>query len=108
MDVVGKAVCPIRETASPQRMGTALPCARRYALFTLVGIAGEDDLDHPDLSKAPGANTPVKPYGDAHVAYTMHTSVGPTSRKELTTWLAALAAVLLDPERSRRTEAKIC
>jgi hypothetical protein len=23
---------------------------RRYALFTLVGIAGEDDLDAPDLS----------------------------------------------------------
>src|SRR5215471_17451911 len=23
--------------------------ARRYALFTLVGIAGEDDLDAPDL-----------------------------------------------------------
>jgi hypothetical protein len=30
-------------------MGTALTYARRYALFTLVGIAGEDDLDAPDL-----------------------------------------------------------
>src|SRR5262249_29278755 len=29
--------------------GAASPCARRYALFTLVGIAGEDDLDAPDL-----------------------------------------------------------
>src|SRR5215813_13789289 len=37
-------VCPISDTASPQRMGTALTYARRYALFTLVGIAGEDDL----------------------------------------------------------------
>src|SRR5712671_3782117 len=46
-------VCPISETASPQRMGTALTYARRYALFTLVGIAGEDDFDAPDLSKAP-------------------------------------------------------
>jgi ERF superfamily len=41
-------VCPIAEMASPQRMGTALTYARRYALFTLVGIAGEDDLDAPD------------------------------------------------------------
>jgi hypothetical protein len=31
------------------RMGAALTYARRYALFTLVGIAGEDDLDAPDL-----------------------------------------------------------
>jgi ERF superfamily len=42
-------VCPIAEMANPQRMGTALTYARRYALFTLVGIAGEDDLDAPDL-----------------------------------------------------------
>jgi ERF superfamily len=43
-------VCPVAETASPQRMGAALTYARRYALFTLVGIAGEDDLDAPDLA----------------------------------------------------------
>jgi ERF superfamily len=49
-------VCPVAETASPQRMGAALTYARRYALFTLVGIAGEDDLDAPDLcAPAPGA-----------------------------------------------------
>jgi hypothetical protein len=42
-------VCAIAETASPRRMGAALTYARRYALFTLVGIAGEDDLDAPDL-----------------------------------------------------------
>jgi ERF superfamily len=42
-------VCPIAEMASPQRMGAALTYARRYALFTLVGIAGEDDVDAPDL-----------------------------------------------------------
>ncbi len=41
-------VCPINEIGSPQRMGAALTYARRYALFTLVGIAGEDDLDAPD------------------------------------------------------------
>src|SRR5437016_6555176 len=42
-------VCAAAETANPQRMGAALTYARRYALFTLVGIAGEDDLDAPDL-----------------------------------------------------------
>jgi ERF superfamily len=42
-------VCAISETATPHRMGAALTYARRYALFTLVGIAGEDDLDAPDL-----------------------------------------------------------
>jgi ERF superfamily len=43
-------VCPIAETANPQRIGAALTYARRYALFTLVGIAGEDDLDAPDIA----------------------------------------------------------
>jgi ERF superfamily len=42
-------VCQITDIASAQRMGAALTYARRYALFTLVGIAGEDDLDAPDL-----------------------------------------------------------
>jgi ERF superfamily len=42
-------VCAMSETATPHRMGAALTYARRYALFTLVGIAGEDDLDAPDL-----------------------------------------------------------
>ena len=42
-------VCEIADTATPHRMGAALTYARRYALFTLVGIAGEDDLDAPDL-----------------------------------------------------------
>src|SRR5258708_5892458 len=42
-------VCPISDIASARRMGAALTYARRYALFTLVGIAGEDDLDAPDL-----------------------------------------------------------
>jgi hypothetical protein len=43
-------VCAIVEIANPHRMGAALTYARRYALFTLVGIAGEDDLDAPDIS----------------------------------------------------------
>src|SRR6266404_2695368 len=63
-------VCPIAETVNPQRMGAALTYARRYALFTLVGIAGEDDLDAPDLCAAPpspptsAANHVLKPVPD--------------------------------------------
>jgi hypothetical protein len=45
-------VCPVADAADPQRMGAALTYARRYALFTLVGIAGEDDLDAPDAARA--------------------------------------------------------
>src|SRR6476646_3920277 len=50
-------VCPLTETAAPHRLGAALTYARRYALFTLVGIAGEDDLDAPDLVPANGPPT---------------------------------------------------
>src|SRR5262249_26799543 len=63
-------VCPVAETANPQRMGAALTYARRYALFTLVGIAGEDDLDAPDLCAVPpspptsAANRLLKPMPD--------------------------------------------
>jgi hypothetical protein len=46
-------VCQISDIASAQRVGAALTYARRYALFTLVGIAGEDDLDAPDLGADP-------------------------------------------------------
>ncbi len=61
-------VCAISETATPHRMGAALTYARRYALFTLVGIAGEDDIDAPDLnvpssSSASGADKPAQTYG---------------------------------------------
>jgi len=50
-------VCAISETAAPRRMGAALTYARRYALFTLVGIAGEDDLDAPDLGSRDNSDT---------------------------------------------------
>src|ERR1700733_12621767 len=46
-------ICAVNETATPHRMGAALTYARRYALFTLVGIAGEDDIDAPDLTTPP-------------------------------------------------------
>jgi ERF superfamily len=56
-------VCPISETAAPRRMGAALTYARRYALFTLVGIAGEDDLDARELAE--GAKTDAADKGGA-------------------------------------------
>src|ERR1700674_3686781 len=43
-------VCQLSETAAPRRMGAALTYARRYALFTMVGRAGEDDVDAPDVA----------------------------------------------------------
>jgi ERF superfamily len=49
-------VCPLSETSAPRRMGAALTYARRYALFTMVGIAGEDDIDAPpDATNDPSA-----------------------------------------------------
>jgi ERF superfamily len=65
-------VCAISETATPHRMGAALTYARRYALFTLVGIAGENDIDAPDLkapmppasaAAKPAPNSPGRPNG---------------------------------------------
>src|SRR6516164_1392362 len=59
-------VCAISETAVPHRMGAALTYARRYALFTLVGIAGEDDLDAPDLmGPTPATSMSKKPKHDS-------------------------------------------
>jgi ERF superfamily len=57
-------VCPIGETNAPHRMGAALTYARRYSLFTLVGIAGEDDLDAPDIHTKNGQSISDKPSED--------------------------------------------
>ena len=42
-------------------MGAALTYARRYALFTMVGIAGENDIDAPDLNAAPTPTAASRP-----------------------------------------------
>jgi hypothetical protein len=52
-------VCSITETTTPHRMGAALTYARRYTLFALVGIAGEDDLDAPDLTTEPSPTVAI-------------------------------------------------
>ena len=58
-------VCALADLPTPHRMGAALTYARRYGLFTLVGIAGDDDLDAPDLAvqlESPAqAESPTQP-----------------------------------------------
>ena len=58
-------ICALSETTAPQRMGAALTYARRYALFTLVAIAGEDDLDAADLDVKIDANQNPREAPDA-------------------------------------------
>ena len=60
------SIWPVCEIAAPHKMGAALTYARRYALFALVGIAGEDDLDaietitEPPIVNGPSPKTSVK------------------------------------------------
>jgi ERF superfamily len=75
-------VCAISDTATPHRMGAALTYARRYGLFTLVGIAGEDDLDAPDLL-APSTPT-VSPNSSAgNKKDRLNGGPGQSSQKEI-------------------------
>ncbi len=54
-------VCTISDMATPHRMGMALTYARRYSLFALAGIAGEDDLDAPDLAAPTNTSSGKEP-----------------------------------------------
>ena len=91
----------------PQRMGAALTYARRYALFTLVGIAGEDDLDAPDLcaaapSPAPQQSAELEPRR-SHGTRTARSRLPPRSRgngRARGAVEAASAAAILDPDQS--------
>ena len=67
-------VCAIDDIAAPHKMGAALTYARRYGLFTLAGIAGEDDLDAPDLPIG------VKENGAANSNNAVRTNGGPQNR----------------------------
>jgi len=74
-------VCAIAKTARPHRMGAALTYARRYALFTRVGIAGEDDLDAPDLTDtAPETEKPGLKSKSGEIAGQQTASGRPTRR----------------------------
>jgi hypothetical protein len=85
-------ICSIEAVATPHRMGAALTYARRYALFTLVGIAGEDDLDAPDLAapesmpdlKTPKLNGASDRQGSARPRVERPRSGGATASAETT------------------------
>jgi hypothetical protein len=95
-------ICPISETAAPHRLGAALTYARRYALFTLVGIAGEDDLDAPDLTAPVLNSAPERPIAATKIAG-MNGGRGagaaaPIRRKGKTH--TTITKPVLDPDRS--------
>ncbi len=79
-------VCATSNVAAPHRLGAALTYARRYALFALVGITGEDDLDAPDL-----------PIESTARAETTTMSSSPRSRKP----------TILSPEESSELRGKL-
>jgi hypothetical protein len=85
-------VCRLADTATPHRMGAALTYARRYALFALVGIAGEDDLDAPDLNCRPQSRELV---GAASVE-----ASGPDKRRQPWGSGKGLGRTTLDPDAS--------
>src|SRR6266513_489818 len=92
-------VCPIAETANPQRMGAALTYARRYALFTLVGIAGEDDLDAPDLGTASKAGMEL-PHAGYRTQSDGHVGLAKRPRRDGGKFPAASARPVLAPDQS--------
>jgi hypothetical protein len=75
-------VCALADMASPQRMGAALTYARRYALFTLVGIAGEDDLDAPDLDTTSTTAVKGPPQSQDSDPQTGHQPIKSAARKD--------------------------
>jgi hypothetical protein len=95
-------VCSVSETAAPHRMGAALTYARRYALFTLVGIAGEDDLDAPDLGAAPiaGADQPPGPDGQKPNGHALAAGSPVPAGARRRTPLARPAKPVLAPDQS--------
>jgi hypothetical protein len=97
-------VCPVSETAMPHRLGAALTYARRYALFTLVGIAGEDDIDAPELT-LPGApeQAPSKPMDSHPLAHNTQDRPEPRSHRRAVTRpaLSRLAAGQSEALRDR-------
>jgi ERF superfamily len=97
-------VCQLSETSAPRRMGAALTYARRYALFTMVGIAGEDDLDAPE-----SAND--EPRGDktAHADLAPTCSLGstPADASRSRTRIPAPVQEKLNPEASAAARAQL-
>jgi hypothetical protein len=96
-------VCPISDMASPKRMGAALTYARRYSLFTLVGIAGEDDLDAPDLNVANAEPVTTETSVAASIAAaSQHTSGNVSGRARGHRMPATVHRPILAPDESAR------
>ncbi len=116
-------VCRSDQSLPQHRMGAALTYARRYALFSLVGIAGEDDIDAPDLlaittdrappgvDSGPAASTTVSRRQSASVLSQGTSSAIPiglspadsaAARDELLQGLASLASSVKAVEWARR------
>ena len=97
-------VCQLSETSAPRRMGAALTYARRYALFTMVGIAGEDDLDAPESSSD-------EPEGDkaADVILRQDPALGqrPLMQADLEPESPAAVQEKLNPEASAAARAQL-
>jgi hypothetical protein len=91
-------VCAAKDVEAPHRMGAALTYARRYALFALVGIAGEDDLDAPDaVASPPGPQPPTAPGAKAKPAkgvLNRAPGLGPQHSAEMREQLMSQLAVL--------------
>jgi hypothetical protein len=99
-------VCPVAEVASPHKMGAALTYARRYSLFTLVGIAGEDDIDAPDLAvttatPSNAAEARRGPLGKANG----HAKTAAGSQIQVTASSSRSGAAIADVRMPRVTEA---
>jgi ERF superfamily len=97
-------VCAIDETAAPHRMGAALTYARRYALFTLVGIAGEDDFDAPDLI-APVAPASKSENSAGNTKSRLNGGLGRSTQQQVTgsqrtTAASSATKSILEPEAS--------
>jgi hypothetical protein len=81
-------------------MGAALSYARRYALFTLVGVAGEDDLDTPEVAPTSAITLSTEPKptsksdGRNRKAPERVTSVAATNRAGSVAAQSELSAVL--------------
>src|SRR5271169_5752986 len=108
-------VCQISETSAPRRMGAALTYARRYALFTMVGIAGEDDLDAPDMANEESKGDKGRVGGLAvpgqELARSSHSRTGSSgalrNREKLTAEAAAAARAQLIQEIQTLPESEL-
>jgi len=98
-------VCQLSDTSAPRRMGAALTYARRYALFTLVGIAGEDDLDAPDMQN-PEINRKIESSADYQNGNSQHTGAS-VARPALSKTPAVVALGTLDVDASRGTRLQL-